>query len=69
MPGTERPEPGRFESFLEPGCHVAHPDHPEWGWGQVQSAIGARVAVNFVHRGKVVIDASAVTLRVLPEGG
>src|SRR5690554_1984700 len=47
---------------LAPGALVRHPDAPEWGLGQVQSAIGARVTVNFEHRGKVLIDARQVTL-------
>lgn len=58
---------GAFQSFLEPGQIVVHPDHPEWGWGQVQSAVGERVTVNFQHQGKVLIDASQVSLSpVLP---
>jgi len=57
---------GLFQSFLEPGQLVEHPDHPEWGWGQVQSAVGERVTVNFQHQGKVLIDASLIALRLLP---
>ncbi|GBQ98214.1 hypothetical protein AA23498_3145 [Acetobacter nitrogenifigens DSM 23921 = NBRC 105050] len=53
-----------FRSFLEPGQWVTHPDHPEWGLGQVQSAIGRRVTVNFEHMGKVALDASIVTLSI-----
>jgi hypothetical protein len=48
--------------FLEPGMIVRHPSEPDWGLGQVQSRIGARVTVNFEHRGKVVIDGSRVAL-------
>jgi hypothetical protein len=48
--------------FLEPGMIVRHPCEPDWGLGQVQSRIGARVTVNFEHRGKVVIDGSRVAL-------
>lgn len=57
-------------SLLEPGMFVRHPQCPDWGLGQVQSNIGGRVTVNFEHRGKVVIDAARVELRVefLPEG-
>lgn len=54
-----------FRSFLEPGQWVRHPDHPQWGDGQVQSAIGFRVTVNFEHMGKVVLDARVVTLQVI----
>lgn len=41
---------------------VRHPDAPDWGLGQVQSAIGDRVTVNFEHRGKVLINAAVVRL-------
>lgn len=47
---------------LVPGAYVRHPDAPDWGLGQVQSAIGVRVTVNFEHRGKVLIDTSVVEL-------
>jgi hypothetical protein len=47
---------------LEPGMLVRHPDRTDWGLGQVQSAIGARVTVNFEHGGKVVINVSNVAL-------
>ncbi|MEI4195117.1 DUF3553 domain-containing protein [Roseovarius sp. E0-M6] len=50
------------DDFLEPGMRVAHPAHPEWGVGQVQSNIGGRVTVNFPEAGKVVIETSRVTL-------
>lgn len=48
---------------LAPGAFVRHPDHPEWGLGQVQSAVGDRVTVNFEHVGKVLIDLRHVALR------
>lgn len=54
-----------FRSFLEPGQWVRHPDHPEWGVGQVQSAVSHRVTVNFEHVGKIALDARQVTLVVL----
>jgi hypothetical protein len=41
---------------------VRHREQPDWGIGQVQSMIGARVTVNFEHRGKVLIDASRIDL-------
>ncbi len=47
---------------LEPGGWVRHPDRPDWGPGQVQSAIGDRVTVNFRHAGKVLINAAVVLL-------
>lgn len=43
---------------------VRHPGQPDWGLGQVQSNIGGRVTVNFEHRGKVVIEAARVELRI-----
>lgn len=56
-----------FQSFLEPGMMVKHPSCPEWGIGQVQSAIGWRVTVTFPEQGKQLIDARHVTLIVLSE--
>jgi len=47
---------------LSPGMLVRHPDRPDWGLGQVQSAIGHRVTVNFEHAGKVLIDTRKVRL-------
>jgi len=41
---------------------VRHPAEPDWGIGQVQSAIGDRVTVNFEHAGKRLINAAVVTL-------
>lgn len=49
-------------SLFVPGTLVSHPDHPEWGVGQVQSNIGGRVTVNFPETGKVVIDANRIEL-------
>jgi hypothetical protein len=45
-----------------PGTRVVHPGAPEWGIGQVQSAIGARVTVTFENAGKQVINVQHVTL-------
>jgi len=47
---------------ITPGLWVRHPDRPDWGLGQVQSAIGARVTVNFEHAGKVLINTALVML-------
>ena len=55
----------RFQSLIEPGQWVRHPQQPDWGAGQVQSAIGERVTVNFAERGKVVINARVVLLEVV----
>mgnify|MGYP002621764631 FL=1 len=48
---------------LEPGMLVRHPEQPEWGLGQVQSVIGARVTVNFEEVGKIVLDSRVVALK------
>jgi hypothetical protein len=50
---------------IEPGQRVRHPTCPDWGGGQVQSAIGDRITVNFRHVGKILIDARIVTLELL----
>jgi hypothetical protein len=51
-----------MRNLLEPGMLVRHPSRPDWGLGQVQSAVGAKVTVNFEHAGKVVMDSDQVTL-------
>lgn len=56
-----------LNEFLTPGMLVRHPERDDWGAGQVQSVIGARITVNFENAGKVVIDGSQV--RLLPEIG
>ena len=53
--------------LLEPGAYVRHPDRPGWGIGQVQSAIGARVTVNFQNAGKQLINVDIVALTILDE--
>ncbi len=50
---------------LVPGTWVVSPDHPEWGLGQVQSALGARITVNFEHAGKMLVVTDHVTLTVV----
>jgi hypothetical protein len=52
-------------SLIEPGQFVRHPDQPDWGLGQVQSAIGHRVTVNFENAGKVLINGAVVRLEIL----
>lgn len=44
---------------------VRHPARPGWGTGQVQSAIGHRVTVNFENAGKRLVNAAAVELEVI----
>ncbi|MBN2907280.1 MAG: DUF3553 domain-containing protein [Rhodobacteraceae bacterium] len=51
-----------MNAMLEPGMLVRHPGQPDWGLGQVQSVIGARITVNFRDAGKVVIDGTRVEL-------
>ncbi len=41
---------------------MRHPGEPDWGVGQVQSAIGDRVTVNFEHAGKRLINTAVVKL-------
>lgn len=50
---------------LVPGAFVRHPQQPDWGVGQVQSAIGHRVTVNFEHRGKLLIDTQNIALEII----
>jgi len=50
---------------LVPGAFVRHPQQPDWGVGQVQSAIGHRVTVNFEHRGKLLIDTQKIALEII----
>lgn len=50
---------------LQPGTLVAHPTEADWGLGQVQSATGPRVTVNFEHAGKRTINTDVVTLEIV----
>lgn len=49
---------------LAPGTFVRSPANPDWGLGQVQSAVGDKVTVNFEHRGKLVLNLAAAPLVV-----
>ncbi len=51
-----------LNAILAPGMFVRHPDHPDWGLGQVQSNIGGKITVNFPDQGKLVIDGSRIAL-------
>lgn len=51
-----------LNAILAPGMLVRHPERAEWGIGQVQSNIGAKVTVNFPEEGKIVIDSRRVAL-------
>lgn len=50
-----------FATF-SPGQYVRHPDEPDWGIGQVQSAIEDRITVNFENAGKRLIISSHISL-------
>jgi len=52
-------------SLLSPGAYVRHPGEPDWGIGQVQSVVGARVTVNFEHAGKRLINIAVVELDIV----
>ena len=55
-------------AIFSPGMLVMHPEHPEWGTGQVQSNIGGKLTVNFRDEGKIVIDSARVSLRAVFDG-
>ena len=57
-----------FDSTIEPGQFVRHPQQPDWGVGQVQSVIDGRITVNFEHAGKVLVNGHVVTLDILHGG-
>ena len=59
---AEQDMDGGAAGAIEPGDWVHHPGRPDWGPGQVQSVIGARVTVNFRDAGKILINAAVVTL-------
>jgi uncharacterized protein DUF3553 len=41
---------------------VRHPERPDWGLGQVQSVVGARITVNFENAGKLLINGDVIAL-------
>ncbi len=49
-------------SHFAPGDWCAHPEHPEWGLGRVQTALGARVTATFENAGKQALNTEAVSL-------
>jgi len=54
--------------LLQPGDFVRLQGHEDWGYGQVQSAIGSKITVNFDHAGKQVINIDhAVLIPVSPD--
>tara|TARA_Y100000590_G_C14938693_1_gene720340 strand:- start:258 stop:431 length:174 start_codon:yes stop_codon:yes gene_type:complete len=48
--------------MIAPGTFVKNPNKPEWGIGQVQSAIKNRITVNFENAGKKMIDTNNIEL-------
>jgi hypothetical protein len=50
---------------FRPGDTVVLDSHPEWGVGQVQSAIGDKVTVNFPEAGKQVLNSRWAQLRTI----
>jgi len=52
---------------LAPGMLVRNPDQPEWGLGQVQSAVGNRVTANFENAGKLTLNVGVVKLIVVED--
>ncbi|HYC03586.1 MAG TPA: DUF3553 domain-containing protein [Azospirillaceae bacterium] len=57
-----------MDEGIVPGALVRLPARPDWGLGQVQSAVGLRVTVNFEHAGKQALDLAAATLEVVDPG-
>lgn len=52
---------------LQPGQLVRNPAAPEWGLGQVQSATGPRVTVNFEHAGKILVNTAHAVLELVED--
>ena len=46
----------------EPGDKVTNPNNKDWGIGQVQSIINAKVTINFENVGKKVINSEIIRL-------
>ncbi len=51
-----------LNAILSPGMFVKHPEHPEWGLGQVQSNAAGKITVNFRDQGKLVFASNQVLL-------
>jgi hypothetical protein len=63
QPQAKADQAKRMLAPFVPGDWVENPQQPDWGPGQVQSAIGARVTVNFLHAGKRLINTDQAMLR------
>ncbi len=56
-----------MQMVFVPGMLVRNPARPDWGLGQVQSAIGNKLTANFEHAGKLVLNLGVVTLTIVDE--
>lgn len=54
-----------MQSDHVPGALVVNPAQPDWGIGQVQSAIGTKVTVNFENMGKIVVNTAIIDLELI----
>ena len=54
-----------MSATLVPGMLVRHPERPDWGLGQVQSVVGARITVNFENTGKLLINGEVISLETV----
>ena len=54
-----------MSATLVPGMLVRHPERPDWGVGQVQSVVGARITVNFENAGKLLINGEIIALETV----
>ena len=52
-----------MELEFTPGMLVINPAQSDWGIGQVQSAIGTKVTVNFENMGKITMNTGIVELK------
>ena len=55
------------DGSLLPGQRIRHLAQPDWGIGQVQSAVGDRVTANFEHAGKVVLNFAAANIEFVED--
>ena len=56
-----------MSATLVPGMLVRHPGRPDWGLGQVQSVVGARITVNFENAGKLLINGEVIALETVED--
>jgi hypothetical protein len=54
-----------INSIYEPGVLVRMDSQLDWGIGQVQSAIGEKITVNFENQGKLVLNINKVKLSLV----